>query len=58
MPRLTPDEHLVKIRDCVATRLTPTAIERGIDLATRLETLGLYEVRELIRLADDVGIAA
>ena len=44
-------EHLVKVRDCLATRLQPAAGERIIELARNLDHLDTAGVRQLMQLA-------
>jgi aconitate decarboxylase len=44
-------EHLVKVRDCLATRLEPAAGERIIELALNLDHLDTADVRHLMRVA-------
>lgn len=44
-------EHLVKVRDCLSRCLSPAAVERCVDLGTRLETLDADELAELLALA-------
>ncbi len=51
LPRLTHEEHLVKIRDCLSGTLSTEDTERCIALAAKLETLEAKEVCELIALA-------
>src|SRR6185436_19315445 len=51
-PPISEAEHLVKVRDCLATRLQPAAAERIIELARRIDDLDAAGVRELMHLAD------
>jgi aconitate decarboxylase len=44
-------EHLVKVHDCLATRLAPAAAERVIALACRIDDLDVGGVRQLMQLA-------
>jgi aconitate decarboxylase len=44
-------EHLVKVRDCLATRLAPTSAERIIELARRIDDLDAAGVSQLMQLA-------
>jgi len=44
-------EHLVKVRDCLATRLAPTAAEALIALARRVDDLDAAGLRQLMQLA-------
>ena len=48
-PKITHEEHLVKVRDCLATRLDAAAAERCIERVERLEELDAAEVAELMR---------
>jgi aconitate decarboxylase len=50
LPPLTRDEHLVKVRDCLATRLDPHAVNRCIELVEGLEKLDATGVCELVAL--------
>ncbi len=43
-------DHLVKVRDCLATRLHSDAVERCIALASRIDTLAPPQVSELMAL--------
>ena len=43
-------EHLVKVRDCLATRLEPAAVEGVIGLARQIDNLDAAGVRQLMRL--------
>jgi aconitate decarboxylase len=49
-PPIPEAEHLVKVCDCLAVRLTPDAIERCITLAGTLDTQSAEGVRELMAL--------
>jgi aconitate decarboxylase len=51
MPPISEAEHLVKIRDCLATRFEPAAAERIIGLARRIDDLDAAGVREIMQLA-------
>ena len=44
-------EHLVKVRDCLAGSLAPSAIEECIELGGRFEILDADGVRRLLSLA-------
>ena len=44
-------EHLVKIRECLATRLEPAAVERIIELVRRIDDLDAAGVRQIMQLA-------
>jgi aconitate decarboxylase len=50
-PPISEAEHLVKIRDCLATRLEPAAAERVIGLARRIDDLDAAGVRQIMQLA-------
>ena len=50
-PPISETEHLVKIRDCLATRLEPAAIERVIGLVRRIDDLDATGVRQIMKLA-------
>ena len=50
-PPISEVEHLVKIRDCLATRLEPAAIERVIGLVRRIDDLDATGVRQIMKLA-------
>lgn len=50
-PPISDAEHLVKIRDCLATRLEPAAVERVIGLARRIDDLDAAGVRQIMQLA-------
>ena len=50
-PAISEAEHLVKVRDCLATRLEPAAAERIIALARRIDDLDAGGVRDLMQLA-------
>jgi hypothetical protein len=50
-PPISEAEHLVKIRDCLATRFEPAAAERVIGLARRIDDLDAAGVRQLMQLA-------
>ena len=50
-PPISPAEHQVKVRTCLATYLSPDKIEEVIGLAARLETLDGAGVRRLLHLA-------
>jgi len=54
-PRISDAEHLVKVRDCLATALAPDAVERCISRAARIDELSPQQVSELMAL---VGAAA
>jgi aconitate decarboxylase len=44
-------EHLVKVRDCLATRLEPVAVEAVVGLARKIDSLDAVGVRQLMQLA-------
>jgi aconitate decarboxylase len=50
-PPIGEAEHLVKVRDCLATRLAPAAVESVIGLARQIDKLDAAGVRQLMRLA-------
>src|SRR5436190_516702 len=50
-PPISEGEHLVKIRDCLATRLEPAAVERIIELARRINDLDAAGLRQLMQIA-------
>jgi aconitate decarboxylase len=49
-PPIDPAAHLVKVRDCLATRLAPDVAERCIAMASRIDELDAAEVAELMGL--------
>jgi aconitate decarboxylase len=51
MPPISEAEHLVKVRDCLATRLEPAAVEGVIGLARQIDHLDAAGVRQLMQLA-------
>lgn len=54
-PPISEAEHLVKVRDCLATRLEPAAVEQVIGLARQIDTLDAAGVRDLMRLVGCFG---
>jgi 2-methylcitrate dehydratase PrpD len=50
-PPISEAEHLVKVRDCLATRLEPAAVEAVIGLARQIDNLDAAGVRQLMQLA-------
>jgi aconitate decarboxylase len=50
-PPIGDAEHLVKVRDCLATRFQPAAAESIIELAQNLDDLDEAGVRRLMQLA-------
>ncbi len=50
-PPISEAEHLVKVRDCLATRLEPDKVEAVIGLARQIDTLDAAGVRQLMQLA-------
>jgi aconitate decarboxylase len=50
-PPISEAEHLVKVRDCLATRLAPTVAESIIEFARRIDDLDAAGVRQLMQLA-------
>jgi hypothetical protein len=51
MPPISEAEHLVKVRDCLATRLQPAAAETIIKLAWSIDDLDTADMRQLMQLA-------
>ena len=49
-PPISATAHLVKVRDCLATRLDADTAGRVIALASRIDTLGKDQVSELMAL--------
>ena len=49
-PPISEAEHLVKVRDCLATRLELAAAEVVIGLAQRIDDLDAAGVRRLLQL--------
>jgi aconitate decarboxylase len=47
-PRITREEHLVKLRDCFSTRFDSRAAEQCIETLSSLEALDARQVRELM----------
>jgi aconitate decarboxylase len=50
-PPISEAEHLVKVRDCLATRLEPAAVEGVIGLARQIDHLDAAGIRRLMQLA-------
>jgi aconitate decarboxylase len=50
-PPASADEHLAKVRSCLATFLAPTETERCVALAGNIDSLDAAEVSELIKTA-------
>jgi aconitate decarboxylase len=50
-PPISEAEHLVKVRDCLATKFEPAAAERVIALARQIDDLDAAGVRQLMQLA-------
>ncbi len=50
-PPISEAEHLVKVRDCLATRFEPAAAERVIALARQIDALDVGGVRQLMQIA-------
>ena len=44
------EEHLVKVRDCLSTRLTDRDAERLIELAGSFEQLAAKDLREVMKI--------
>ncbi|MGE0222212.1 MAG: MmgE/PrpD family protein [Acetobacteraceae bacterium] len=49
-PRIDPADHLVKVRDCLSTRLPDGAVEQCIALTSRIDSLDAGEVASLMKL--------
>jgi aconitate decarboxylase len=49
-PPITVEEHLVKVRDCLSTRLSDRDSERLIELANGFEQLGAKDLREVMKI--------
>jgi len=49
-PPIDPASHLVKVRDCLATRLAPDVVEQCVAMASRIDELDAAEVGELMGL--------
>jgi aconitate decarboxylase len=49
-PKIASADHLLKVRDCLATALAPEAAEQCIALASRIDTLEPHEIGTLIQL--------
>ena len=47
-PPITVEEHLVKVRDCLSTRLSERDRERIIELASHFEALSAAEIAEVM----------
>jgi hypothetical protein len=54
-PPIGDDDHLVKVRDCLAVRLDDAAAERVIELARRIDDLDAAEVGALMALLAENG---
>ncbi len=50
-PPISEPEHLVKVRDCLSTRLDPKRAEQLIEQARRIDELDVAGVRQLMRLS-------
>ncbi len=50
-PPISEAEHLVKVRDCLATKLEPAKAESIIGLARQIDALDADGVRQLMQLA-------
>jgi len=50
-PPISEAEHLVKVRDCLATRLAPAIAEQLIALARRVDEFDAAGLRQLMQLA-------
>ena len=49
-PPISVEEHLVKVRDCLDTRLTERDRERLIELAGSLEQLEARDINEVMKI--------
>jgi hypothetical protein len=49
-PKIDPADHLVKVRDCLSTRLSPDAVEQCAALASRIDSLDAGELASLMTL--------
>ncbi len=49
-PKITREEHLVKVRDCFATRFEPAVAEPCIEMLSSLEALDARRVADLMTL--------
>ncbi len=49
-PKIDPADHLVKVRDCLSTRLSADAVEQCIALASRIDSLQPDEIGTLMKL--------
>jgi 2-methylcitrate dehydratase PrpD len=50
-PPISEAEHLVKVQDCLATKLEPAAANRLIALAGQIDRLDAADLREMMQLA-------
>jgi aconitate decarboxylase len=50
-PPISEAEHLVKVRDCLSTRLAPESVEGIIGLARQIDHLDAAGVRQLMQLS-------
>jgi aconitate decarboxylase len=50
-PPISEAEHLIKVRDCLATRLEPATAEHIIELARRIDDVDAIGLRQLLQLA-------
>ena len=50
-PPISEAEHLVKVRDCLATRIEAGKAEHIIELARRIDALDAAGVRDILQLA-------
>ena len=55
LPKLTEEEHMVKVRDCLAPYLGAEAIARVCEIVEALDAVGPAEVRELVTIAGCFG---
>ena len=50
-PPISEEEHLVKVNDCLATRLDKSAADRIVALARRIDNLDAAGVHDLMQCA-------
>jgi hypothetical protein len=49
-PPIPPEEHMVKVRDCLSTRLKERDRERLIELGNSFEQLAVKDLREVMKI--------
>src|ERR1700744_6624494 len=49
--RISHDEHLDKVRDCLSRRLSDAMVDRCVELAVEIDQLGAADVAELLAIA-------